>query len=284
MATNDVSKRGWNVAKTINGITRELENSTPVAPRNDLRTTLNSLYGVLDEQLPTGPTSLLYFGIGIRGCYNVSDTMLSRPYPIRQTNMNLYGQIPFRIVPIEQDLSAAERANYRMRVVRTGAGGQQYVYYYLKRLVILDETVQYHKQNPLNNNIEEPYTIDYSNLTPEPPEPSVNGHLDAVTDEINVSVRAKSLVLGTEVAEVVNHLFDGDSAYARISEIGLYSGRDYDNTANDYTGTPFQYKESIMTRLDVHYTWGGSYLPSPTSSHELEWRIGKGDVVLITNT
>ena len=94
-------------------------------------TTLNHKYGVQNRVNPDMVPSLGYFGIGIGGCYNANDGFLVTAHDPKAIEMDLYQPIPFRCVPVDEDLSDAERKFYRMRV-RKDINGQAYFCYYLR--------------------------------------------------------------------------------------------------------------------------------------------------------
>jgi hypothetical protein len=129
--------------------------------------------------------------------------------------------------------------------------------------------------------VEEPYVPDYSQLTPEPPEAPLTGVVDGSVDDINVTVTTEATIKGSEVIEAINVLYDGQMHLAKISEIGIYMGSDYQRTAQDATGTNFNYAEACMTQLGVHYCYNGTDLSNPTSTHNFLFRVGKSDVILI---
>lgn len=267
--------------KTILGVTRQLESNLPVAPTNDPQTTLNHKYSLHADKTFTanGKPRILYFGVGINGFRNIDDTNLSEPHEVRATNMDLYTPLPIRCVPYDQDLSAVERANYRMRVLTT-IDGQQYVLYYLKKMVIQDAAVQLTKTNTATG-VEEPYTIDYSNLTPTPPEPSVDGTVSEGVNEVNVTVAGQVTVLGSEIAEAINVMYDGNMQYAKLSEIGLYQGEDQTQAAVDYTGTSFNYTEAVMAQLALHRTWNGTDLSTPSATLDYLYQFSSESLVLV---
>ena len=63
------------------------------------------------------------------------------------TNMDLYEPIPFRCVPIENDLTPEERANYRLREIRL-INGSNYCLYWLKLITYDPDTVSILQKTP----------------------------------------------------------------------------------------------------------------------------------------
>ena len=143
--------------------------------------TLNTDLNIFpNEEISVRP-KLRYYGIGIKGCYNVDDGILSAAYNPQRMNMNLYQQIPFRCVPIDEDLSDIDRASYRLRQ-RATIHGQEYFLYWLK-VINFTSDVQFKRVNPTDGS-EEPYELDPSYLHPEPVKPNTN--LTLINSQANI--------------------------------------------------------------------------------------------------
>ena len=116
-------------------------------------TTLNSKYGIYSnivnefDELPV--PKIMYFGLGLNGFYNVDDGNMSAPYHPAADELDLYEPIPIRCVPVDNDLSSTERANYRMRVEKIFNGARYYCYY-LKKITLVDNAVKLTRTNPVN--------------------------------------------------------------------------------------------------------------------------------------
>lgn len=267
-----------NTTKTLIAVQRELEVFMGSAPVNNAITTLNHKYSLYANEVPVGYPTLKYFGIGVRGNYNVDDGNLTAPHQVLNTNMDLYTPIPFRVVPVEQDLTPIERSLYRMRVVQL-IKGVQYACYYLKVMEVVDSSVKFTKKDPLTG-VETDYTIDSSNLTPTPPQPNINGTVTSAVEQINVSVGVRMNVTGAEVTEAVNIFYDGDMRRAKISEFGMYMGQDKVVVAKDHTDTDFTYTEAIFAQLALHHTNNGIDLSPVDSQYTFRARIGKDDIII----
>lgn len=264
--------------KTIFGDQRVLEAHYGAQPTNDPRTTLNYKYQVQSGVLPTTYPTIKYAGIGIRGKRNVDDGFLTEPNEVVATNGDLYLPIPFRVVPVTQDLTPSERALYRMRQAIT-VGGSDYIAYWLKKLVFSASTVQFTRTDPITQ-VESEYAIDYSHMSPTPPTPSVNGVITDSASEINVSLAASFGVTGAEVVESVNVLYGGDLRYAVVSELGLYTGEDKVVQATGSDGVVFNYTESVFVQLAQHTTWNGVDFGNTSRSETFPLRFARQDVVL----
>ena len=266
------------VGKTILGIMRELEAYSGIAPTYDTNSTLNAKYNNQKTALPTALPSVAYFGIGIGGCYNVSSINLVQPYPVLQTNMDLYQPIPFRCVPQTQDLTAAERAQYRMRVLQS-FNGNNYWCYYLKMITFSQSSVSITETDTVTN-LMTPYTLNYADLNPTPPAVSSNGTITPSNTEINVSIASTLPVTGAEVTESINVIYNGNLLYARLSEIGLYSGQDLVVSAPDGNGNTISYTEAVLAQLNVQYTWSSDDFSSPTRVSNYQITNGSGSLLL----
>jgi hypothetical protein len=264
--------------KTILGSTNDLELELGLTPLYDLNSTLNKKYSVA-VQAPSTHPQVKYFGIGIGGVQNVSGTNLSQPQEVSELNMDLYTPLPFRVVPAAQDLDPTTRALYRMRVPKV-ISGANYICYYLKVLNLAAPSASYTQRDPTTG-VETPYTLDYSNLSPTPPPTPVNGQVSSSSMEINVSAASTLPLSGTEVIEAVSALYGGDLRYAKISEIGIYTGTDASVAATDSNGQAFNYTEALMAQLHIQSTLNGVDMSSPTASFGQQFVFAGGSIVLI---
>ena len=267
------------IGKTILGVTRELYAYSGLTPVYNTAASLNAKYGVGQSLTPTSLPPVGYFGIGIGGCFNVDSLSLTQPYPVLTTNMDLYTPIPFRCVPIEQDLTTLERAMYRMRVRRT-IGGADYYLYYLKVITYNQTTVQLTETDPVTG-LQSPYVLDYSNLNPTHPTMNTSGVMTSTVTEVNASVTSTLPLTGAEVTEVINVLYAGDLRYAKISEIGLYAGQDRVIAGTDATGGTINYTEAVWATLNMQYNWLGDDYSNPGRSSNYSIVQGSGDLLLL---
>lgn len=268
----------YQLTKTLAGAVLELEGVTNTVKREFLNSTLNAKYGVQAEVLPEKATAIAYFGIGINGKKNL-DENLSAPYIPSPANMDLFEPIPFRVVPIDSDLSATEKLMYRMRVMRTFSG-VDYWCYYLKKLTILDNQVKI-ISTELSSGAETIIeTLDPSNLTPIPTNTTAEG-LTAGTDRLSVVLDAEMRITGKEVVESVSVIYSGNLLRAHVSEIGIYSGEDSTATASDGLGGTISYEESIYTQLQYHYTSLGSDYSDLSRVEDVRMRLSSSKAFVI---
>lgn len=249
--------------ETLLGMTRSLEQRFGITPRNDLQTTLNNKYGVFPTRLPATSPIVSYFSWGVGGRVNDSTTLSSAQF-VKGTNMSLYQPRPFRAVPLEEDLSANERANYAMRRVQT-INGVPYCLYYLKKIDFTQSQVQYIRTDPVTG-VESSYEIDYTNLNPDPPVRDDNGVISDVADSISIIVPASFTITGEEVLESMSVIDGGDTRYAIVSELGVVSASAENVSAQDFQGNPFNYTEAIMAQMVQQYNWVGQPFISVSDS------------------
>lgn len=272
----------YRMAKTILAIQRELQIYTGCAPTYDVQTTLNSKFNRFNSLVPTTvlPTAK-YFCIGINGYTNSNDTNGSLVNEVNKTDMGLYTMIPFRCVPVEQDLDAPTRLNYRMRVRETlGSAGntQDYYSYYLKMISYIDGAVQLTQTDPTSKQ-QIPYTIDYANLSPTVPTPPINGVVSNSQIEVNATVGTSLPISGAEVVEALTAKYN--NLGFRVSEMGIVSGFDQVIQDTDGNGNQINLTEALFAQLNAHYTWLGADLSNSSATMDLSCLMGSGDCVLL---
>jgi len=223
--------------------------------------TLNARLGVCGSVLPAAEPKLRYFGIGIQGYYNVGSTGI-RPYHPSASGIWMFTPIPFRIVPVDADLSAEERAQYRMRELRTivtsdesgNSESNQYFLYWLKCLDFVDggqvTTNRIYKTEE-GNYVSELYVPTESEILNEP-SPATENQTTEVADTIVTKILCTGQVTPDEVLESINVLHDGNLTLAKVSEFGLFTGNDEVVSAEDGLGGTIEITEAIYTHMIVH--------------------------------
>ena len=268
----------FHITKTIIGIKNELLAISGTTHTPLLTTTLNHKYGIQAAVPPASKPIISYFGIGVNGFRNINDTNLSQPYIPSMENLDLYGPIPFRCVPVAEDLTAQERANYRMRVRKT-FNGADYWCYYLKKIMFQDTDVQLTRTDPATLQ-ETAYVIDPDNLTPTPVIPLTDGLVEVEGSEVNVTLAATLNITGVEVLESVGVIFN-DARRAVVSEIGIYTGLDATVAGVTHTGATLNYTEAIYAQLAIHKCSIGVPLTTPSAYSDQRLRLGKSNVLLL---
>ena len=269
----------YQLTKTLLCAMLELQGTSKVDPYYFTNTTLNHKYNVLSENIPDEPPRIGYFGIGTRGFRNLDDDNLAAPYVPSSSNMDLYAPIPFRIVPVDKDLSAEERANYRMRVRKT-VDKKDYWAYYLKKFVILDRKVRIIETDISTGEEVDLETLDSANLNPVPTHTSAEDS-EAATHKISTAVTTSLLITGAEVLEAVSVLFGDNLLRANISEIGLYAGRETEVNLEDGSGGTFAGNELSLASLCYHYTSTGTSFANESRTESFALRINSASSFLL---
>lgn len=231
--------------------------------------TLNNDLNIFPNEPITTRPKLRYYGVGIRGAYNADDGILSSAYNPSKLNMGLYTPIPLRCVPVDEDLTDADRAQYRLRQRKT-IKGQEYFLYYLKALEFLSG-VKYKRVNA--DGTEEPYELDPSYLHPEPIKMSTDATLITNNATIVAYCEARVSVYADEVLEYIRAAFDGDTRYAKISEMGFFTGVDKEVSGSTGQNVPITYTEAIYTMLQTHMTNVGFPLTHSGMSYSSNFEI-----------
>lgn len=282
----------YQLTKTAMMAIHQLQDLNPVAIRQFKNVTLNSKYNILKDVFPIEKPTLKYFGIGINGFKNIDNVNSSAPYIPDFKNFYLYEQIPFRVVPVNEDLTPEERTNYRMRVLQV-IGGVSYWCYYLKKLIPLSSELIIAETDIATGDETIIDEFDESNYQSTPNLTVLEG-TDSLTKETNVYVPYSALITGEEVVEAINLLKDGNLLKARISEIGLFTGVDRivnldtngfivtNNMNYEAPITPGQYNytEALYAHLGYHYTETGTELSSVNATFDFRFRITSANAFL----
>lgn len=236
--------------------------------------TLNAKLGVFPTTTPDDIPKLRYFGIGIHGFYNTSAPSGIRPYHPKATNVWLHRPIPFRVVPIDNDLTPEERAQYRMRELRALVSYDEddqpetnyYFLYWLKLIDFSDEgkvVTDKVTLNPVSGvYTAERYIPTEAELASEP-SPATENQTTQSADTIITKISGTGSILPEEVIESINFLYSGDMTLAKISELGLFTGNDQVMDGPDGYGGTVEYTEAIYSHLIFHRCWTGNDLSTP---------------------
>ena len=233
----------------------------PVQFQLNRECTINNLLNVFPSEEITSFPKLKYFGVGIRGAYNADDGILSSAYNPPKTNMNLYSFVPIRCRPVDEDLTDSERKLYRMRVRKVLNDGNEYFLYYLKTIEFGQE-IKFKRINPVTGK-EEPYELNPEYLTPTPVKPDTSNTVESSIASIVAYCEATVSIDATEILEYIRVQYEGDSRWAKISELGFFTGVDKEVSGMTGQNVPINYTEAIYTQLFNHSTWTGTPL-----SHE----------------
>ncbi len=218
-------------------------------------TTLNEKLSInASEALATGELpAVRYIAIGNGGHKMVvGANNLSKPEPILHTpqHESLYNQLPFVLRTPDNDLTADERANYRLRKIIT-VNSVTYVAYYLK-LLDLSTTNPQLELRTVSNGITTTsiYNPSINDLNPTPPPLTPGQSLSTTGDYLSATAKVPFIMSSSDIAEfleVANILY-GDVNYAIISEIALCSGFDR-SVPGDFNGSTVNYIDVIATQV-----------------------------------
>lgn len=218
-------------------------------------TTLNQKFNIHAEVAltPTELPKLAYIGIG-NGGHRV--TVGADSVPLIEVvehlpdHAALYNQLPFVLRLLDDDLSAQDRAQYRLRRIEYH-DGTPYIAYYLKCLD-LSETVSQMELISVINGVSQstPFVPSNSNLNPTPPALTPDGVNLTTGDYIFASAKVPFLFTEADVAEFTNvaNVLYGDTNYAIISEIALCSGVDR-VVSGTFNGATAAYTDAIAVQV-----------------------------------
>jgi hypothetical protein len=247
-------------------VTVEENNELTLNAHLNIAPSVNNLGGEIPK--------LRYFGVGIGGSYNADDGILVSAYNPSRTNLNLFKLIPIRCRPVDEDLGDAERAKYRLRIRKQLTDGNDYFLYYLKVLEI-DENVKF-KKVITSTGAETEYELSKEGLNPTPVKTNTSTIVETEDSSIVAYCDANVNISSDEVLEYINVAYNGDTRYARISEIGFFTGIDRIITGHTQQGNQrvaIEYTEACYTQLYNHATWLGTPLTSNGMKLETTFQI-----------
>ena len=248
-------------------------------------TTLNSHYNVATgvSLANAGYPYIKCFGIGIGG-FAVTNSNSVNVYRPASTDMDLYTPIPFRIIKLNDlasnDLTAAEKAGYRMREIYTDAAGDVYARYWLKVLTFPSDTVSASKTDFATGATTDLAIGSYT--VPTPTLPTVDNVVQGARIYTTYPYTCK--LTGAEFNEVAAYypaLTSVTNGTSLINEIGLYSGIDvvYDDTNGNDTSDA--YTEFMHTQLAAHMCFGGIDLSNQNTQVEISNLFEDGMSVIL---
>lgn len=225
------------------------------------KTTLNEKFEFAEALLPEPNVypSVRYYAIGRGGHDYQKDAegdSFNKIVDHDPTDAALYKHLPFVLRPVENDLTQAQREQYRGRIEVT-LFGRRYYAYYLKVLDLGDDPVDMTVTVVVDGQeITKPFIPDSSNLNPVPKTVPPTGNIPSSTAYGSV-VRPLSIVFNefdvSELLNAANIIFEGKIEKAIISEIALVSGVDTMLTGKTTSGN-MQYKEVIGAQVNAFFS------------------------------
>lgn len=197
--------------------------------------------------------SVKYVSIGNGGHAMVSGVgNISKPEPIQHTPRDaaLFNHLPFILRLPTNDLSVAERENYRLRKTEFH-DGILYVAYYLKVLDLSETDPQLELRTVSNGTtVSNEFSPTIGDLNPTPPAVIPNNPLNTTGDYIAATAKVPFEMSADDITEFLNvcDIIYGDVNYAMISEIALCSGYDKLLTG-DLNGTAISYTDAIGVQV-----------------------------------
>lgn len=248
--------------------------------------TLNQKFNLFADQAPSAGEypKLGYVGIGNKGAtFEVisGNFLLTTPIPHLARHASLYNHIPFLVRPIYDDISAAERIKYRMRVPFT-IGSDTYVAYYLRALDAANVIPGVELRN-VNDGVitNTPFIPDLSDLTPAHPVLS-NPDLNNPNGDYLASTAKVSFKLSqTDIAEIMQAcaLIYGDPRYAVINELCLVTGLDKVQTGV-FGGVTTNYTDVISAQIAAFLSQN-HILTESTSEIDIGLNVGSVEPLLV---
>jgi hypothetical protein len=196
----------------------------------------------------------------------------------------LYHQVPFILRTPENDLTAAERINYRLRVIETHHG-VTYIAYYLKVLK-LDETVpQMTYMTERSGAVTTmPFVPTVADLNPSAPALSSSGVLSTTGDYLSVTAQVRFIMTEPDMQELTNVaaiLYDDVNAGMIISELAVCSGVDRAVPGN-FNGTVVNYTDAVAVQV-THFIQDFYTTQFNSTGIDMIMDIGAVEPLLVTS-
>ena len=217
--------------------------------------TLNEKFNVLANQSISSSErpKMQYVCIG-NGGHRVVTGSNGIPYidPIqhRPRDAALFNHLPFVLRTLDNDLTAAEVAKYRLRVLVT-INGINYAAYYMK-VLDLSTTVEEMDLYTVAHGVttSTAFSPNSGDLNPTPPTVSSTGVVSTTGNYIAASAQVPFVMSTNDIAEFANacNILYGNPDYAIISEIALCSGVDKSATGS-FNGNTRTYAEVIGAQV-----------------------------------
>lgn len=250
-------------------------------------TTLNQKFNVYPEEVPMQGEypNVVYLAVGRGGSkLSVSTMGEPKPVPIPHTpeHAALYRHMPWIVRRLDDDLTAAQRKRYRMRVPFTGQDGSPYIGYYLKAidLTMVRPSVELRhvEDGKVTATVFEP---DVANLSPKPVVLD-NVNVQNPNNDCLVSIAKLEVTLDvTDISELINAftVIDGDASGAIINELALVSGVDRVMQTN-INGAMGSYIEAIAAQINL-FTHKYNVLDVTSSKLKFTFDVGSAELMIL---
>lgn len=244
-----------NIVRTVYGAetqtTQLLGLPTVIRPH----TTLNEKFSIHNDiaLADTDRPSVKYIAIGNGGHRMVVGVNnIPRPDPVQHTPRDaaLYNHLPFVLRLVNDDLTALQRINYRLRRIEQH-DGVSYAAYYLKVLDLSATIPQLELRTVVDGiTTSTAFNSTINDLNPTPPALVPGGVLTTTGDYIAATAKVPFVMSSDDIDEFMNvcNIIYGDDNYAMISELGLCSGIDR-SVVGDFNGISTGYTDAIGVQI-----------------------------------
>lgn len=171
------------------------------------------------------------------------------PIQHRPKSGSLYNHLPFILRPLDADLTAVERRNYRLRRIET-INNIRYAAYYLRVLDMSQTSPQMELREVTDGVISTvPYVPTISDLNPVAPPLTPNGVMTTTGSYIATTAKVQYVMTQWEVEELLAAcvIKYGSDKYAIISELALCSGIDR-TVAGEFNGASTGYVDAVAVQ------------------------------------
>lgn len=210
---------------------------------------IHQTIAIAEDELP----AVKYITIGNGGHRMiVGADNIPKPEAILHTprHAGLYNHLPFILRLPQDDLTPAERLQYRLRRSEVH-DGTAYIAYYLKVLDLSNSLPILELRNVTDGVVTSTsFTPTAADLNPVPPAINPGGVITTSGDYIAATSKVPFTMTTEDIAEFLNvcNIIYGDPNYAMITEIGLCSGVDRTVTG-DFNGVSLGYTDSIGVQI-----------------------------------
>lgn len=250
--------------------------------------TLNQKFSILHDTLPSTTDRIALGGLvwgnrGHRMEAGADGIPRNQIVQHRATDAGLYGQMPFALREINNDLTAAQRANFALRR-QESHNGTLYWAYYMRRLDATGLTPNMYYTEVTAGTGGEPvenitaFVPTAANLSPTPPAISNTGTNVISADYVSSRAHLTIKLTEADVAEMLNvaKVIYGDESYAIISELGLCTFANKQINAPSYGGGTFSFSEAIGVQIAAHVATYSSLMFNNTGA-EIEMEVGANE-------
>lgn len=217
--------------------------------------TLNEKFSIFPTTLPEENENHVatYLTIGDKGhtgTMGANNRFNTKDIKHRRTDAACYNHIPFVIRELANDLNIIERANYRLRLVKTLTDGVTYVMYYGRKIDLSASVVNMQSKNATTGE-GIPFEPTSANLNPQIPE-----NFESTNELVSSSIVIPIEFTANDVTELRNvaRVLYGSEDEALVSEFAIVSGVDRVLQGQAEGNETVNYTEVIAATVVLHIT------------------------------